>query len=143
MNMSREIEAASLPAPEGASLRESGPAAAGERGRTTVSALAVEQIAGRLAAQCPDVGGTSRRVLGVAAGERRREAVVTARLHGTAAVSLAVRCSVPYPRAAARAAQALRDLLTVRVGELTGLRVQRVDIIVTELTASTAGRRVE
>jgi uncharacterized alkaline shock family protein YloU len=118
---------------------------AGERGRTTVSKAAVERIAARVIAECPDVGGTARRVLGVSAGEAEgRDAAVTARLHGTVAVSLAVRCSVPYPRPVTRATENLREMLTGQVGELTGLSVRRVDITVTELTTPARGaRRVE
>jgi uncharacterized alkaline shock family protein YloU len=118
------------------------PAAAEERGRTTVSRQAVERIAVRIVAECPEVEGTARRVLGVNAGGNRGDATVAARLHGASAVSLAVRCSVPYPRPVARSAEALRELLTARVAELTGLRVQRVDINVTELPAGTSRRRV-
>ena len=117
------------------------PAAAAERGRTTVSRQAVERIAARIVADCPEVEGTARRVLGVNAGGNRGDATVAARLHGASAVSLAVRCSVPYPRPVARSAAALRELLTARVSELTGLRVQRVDINVTELPAGTNRRR--
>lgn len=129
--------AAARPAP--ASTR---PAAA-ERGRTTVSRQAVERIAARLVSECPDVAAPARHALGALIGQRRDEAAVTARLHGTTAVSLAVRCAVPYPRPVARSAEALRTLLMTRLPELTGLRVQRADIIVTELPARTGGRRVE
>src|ERR1700744_2932224 len=104
------------------------PAAA--RGRTAISRQAVERIAVRLVADCPDVGGTARRMLGRPVSHPRDDAAVTARLHGTTAVSLAVRCSVSYPHPVARSAEALRTLLVTRLRELTGLRVQRVDISV-------------
>jgi uncharacterized alkaline shock family protein YloU len=120
------------------------PADVSERGRTTVSGRAVERIAVRLIDECPEAGGTARRILGVSAGQAARESAdVTARLHGTSAVSLAVRCSVPYPRPVARATAALREILTTRLAELTGLTVQRIDITVTELTSAGTGRRVE
>lgn len=113
---------------------------ASERGRTVVTHQAVERIAARLVADCPDVGGTARRVLGLGGGD----AVVAVRLHGARAVSLAVRCSVPYPRPVRRSAEALRELLMTRVPELTGMRVQRVDVTVTWLpTPAASGRRVE
>jgi uncharacterized alkaline shock family protein YloU len=117
------------------------PPAAAERGRTTVSRQAVERIAARIVAECPEVEGTARRVLGVNAGGQRGDAAVAARLHGATAVSLAVRCSVPYPRPVARSAEALRELLIARVRELTGLRVQRVDITVAELSSGANRRR--
>lgn len=113
-----------------------------ERGRTTVSQLTVERITARLLAECPDVGGSARRVLGLPLGAAREESAVTARLHGSHAVSLAVRCSVPYPLPVGRSTEALRTLLITRVAELTGLRVQRVDIAVTALPAASDGRRV-
>lgn len=116
---------------------------AAERGRTVVSAQAVERIVGRVVTECSDVSGIGRRVLGLPVGPGREDAGVAVRLHGTTAVSLAVRCSVPYPRPVARSAEALRTLLIARVTELTGLRVQRVDITVTELPGARAGRRVQ
>jgi uncharacterized alkaline shock family protein YloU len=117
-------------------------APAAERGRTVVSPQAVERIVGRLVTECPEVSGLARRVLGVHVGPAREDAGVAVRLHGTTAVSLAVRCSVPYPRPVARSAEALRTLLIARVTELTGLRVQRVDVTVAELPGASAGRRV-
>ena len=108
---------------------------------TTVSRQAVERIAARLTADSPDVGRPPRRGSGGRGGPG--VAAVAARLHGTTAVSLAVRCSVPYPHPVARSTEALRELLMTRVLELTGLRVQRVDINVTDLPTRAHGRRVE
>lgn len=113
-------------------------------GRTTISEQAVERIATRLVAECADVGGTARRVLGVTVGAAaERDATVAARLHGGTEVSLAVRCSVPYPTPVRRATDTLRELLLRQVSELTGLTVQRVDIAVTELTTDAPGRRLQ
>jgi uncharacterized alkaline shock family protein YloU len=119
-----------------------GAVAPADRGRTVISQQAVERIAGRLVAECPDVDGAARRLLGLPVGPAREDAAVTARLHGTHAVSLAVRCSVGYPRPVKRSAEALRGLLMTRVAELTGLRVQRVDVTVVALPSAAAGRRV-
>jgi uncharacterized alkaline shock family protein YloU len=115
---------------------------AAERGRTTVSRQAVERIAARLTANCPDVGEAPGHVARGRGREPRPGTAVAVRLHGTTAVSLAVRCSVSYPRPVERSAEALRQLLVDRVRELTGLRVQRVDINVTGLPARAGGRRV-
>lgn len=109
---------------------------AAERGRTTITRKAVERITARLVDQCPDVEGSTRRRPGLPG-----DAGVAARLHGTRAVSLAVRCTVPYPRPVRQSAEALRQLLVTRVEEMTGMRVQRVDVTVTALP-SAAGRRV-
>jgi uncharacterized alkaline shock family protein YloU len=140
VNLTQEPRAAAGVIPAAAPV----PAGVSQRGRTTVSRRAVERIAARLIDECPEAGGTARRILGVSAGQPDRcSADVTARLHGATAVSLAVRCSVPYPRPVARAAAAVRELLTARLAELTGLTVQRIDITVTELTTASTGRRVE
>lgn len=116
------------------------PAAAAERGRTIVTRQAVEHITARLTADCAEVSGTTHAGLG--GREHHDDAAVAARLHGSTAVSLAVRCSVPYPQPVARSAEALREFLFRRVSELTGLRVQRVDVAVAELTTGPRGRRV-
>ncbi len=116
------------------------PAAAAERGRTIVTRQAVEHITARLTADCAEVSGTTRPRAG--GRERLDDAAVAARLHGSTAVSLAVRCSVPYPQPVARSAEALREFLFSRVTELTGLRVQRVDVAVAELSTGPRGRRV-
>jgi len=116
----------------------------GERGRTTIAERAVERIATRLIAEAEHVGGTARRMLGVTVGaeDPGREAKVHAYLQGDTAVSLVVRCSVPYPTPVAQVTHALRARLIERVGALTGLVVQRVDITITALTTS-AGVRVQ
>lgn len=117
---------------------------AGERGRTTIATRVVERIAGRVIAECAEVGGTSSRVLGISLGPARHsgDAEVTAQLHGQRAVSLTVRCSVPYPVSVRQATNLVRKQLTTRVGEFTGMTVGRVDITVTALT-TTVGRRVQ
>lgn len=112
-------------------------------GRTTIAPNAVERIATRVVADFAKAGGTANRMLGIPlnkAGESR-DADVEARLHGQQAVSLAVRCSVPYPFDVRQATDTLRAELVDRVGALTGMRVQRVDITVTTLTTD-GGRRV-
>ena len=118
-----------------------GAVAAADRGRTVITRQAVERITARLTADCPEVGGTTHRVLGVRG--RHDDALVAARMHGSTAVSLAVRCSVPYPQPVGRSAEALREFLITRVTELTGLRVQRVDVAVAELSSGPRRRRVQ
>lgn len=124
------------------------PAATGgdtdERGRTTIATKAVERIAAQVVAECVHVGGTSNRVLGISMGAASHagDADVTVHLHGQRAVSLTVRCSVPYPTSIRQATALVRAQLTEQVAELTGMTVRRVDITVTALT-TTAGRRVQ
>ena len=55
---------------------------AAERGRTVVSAQAVERIVGRVVTECPEVSGIGRRVLGLPVGPGREDAGVAVRLRG-------------------------------------------------------------
>jgi uncharacterized alkaline shock family protein YloU len=112
-------------------------------GRLTIAPLAVERMATRAITECGVVGGTAGRLFGISVGEASedRDAEVSARLHGESAVSLSVRCSVAYPTPVRATAQTLREYVAGRIGELTGMRVQRVDVTVVALPSS-AGRRV-
>jgi uncharacterized alkaline shock family protein YloU len=113
-----------------------------ERGATTVAELAVERIATKVVADSAGVGGTARRLLGIAVGQASadRDAEVAARLRGASAVSLSVRCSVPYPTPVAEAVATLRGELSERIDELTGLSLQRVDVTVTSLVTASGAR---
>jgi uncharacterized alkaline shock family protein YloU len=113
-----------------------------ERGRTTVTASAVERIATALTSEFDGIGGTAPRLLTFAVGSEgfSRDAQVSAVVDGDT-VTTTVRCSVSYPTPVASATEALRAHLIARIGELTGLRVRRVDITVTALHNDT-GRRV-
>jgi uncharacterized alkaline shock family protein YloU len=114
-----------------------------ERGRTTVAATAVERIATELTSEFDGIGGAAPTLLNVAVGSEKfgRDAQVSAHVDGDT-VTTAVRCSVSYPTPVASATEALREHLIERIGELTGLRVRRVDITVTALHNGT-GRRVQ
>jgi uncharacterized alkaline shock family protein YloU len=148
------MSASPATAPQATSAQATSAAAAGrhaerpapaERGATTIAEAAIERIATRIIAeQAGGVGGTARRLLGVSMGQAstERDAEVAARLRGTSAVSLAVRCSVGYPTPVAEAVTAMRDALTERIGELTGVAVQRIDVTVTSLPTATTGARV-
>ncbi|MFJ1768477.1 Asp23/Gls24 family envelope stress response protein [Amycolatopsis sp. NPDC088138] len=117
-------------------------AAAGERGALTISDSAVERITARAVTEVAGIGGAATRVLGVAVGGETpdRGAKVTATVTaGTAA--LAVRLSIGYPQPVRETTEAARNHLTRRVGELTGLTVERVDITVTALHTDTAETR--
>jgi uncharacterized alkaline shock family protein YloU len=114
---------------------------ADERGRTTVSELAVERIGTALTSEFDGVGGAARRVLSVAVGGEQldRDAQVSAHVDG-GTVTLVVRCSVRYPAPLATTTEALRGHLCTRIAELTGLRVRRVDITVVALHTTGGGR---
>ena len=91
-------------------------------GMTTVSDRAVRRIAARAA----------REVAGVAEPVR-----VDADVSGDRA-ALDIRLPVRYPEPVGRVTDACRAHLLRRTGELTGLDISRVDIVVTELSAGTA-----
>lgn len=91
-------------------------------GVTTVSDRAVRRIAARAA----------REVAGVAEPVR-----VDADVSGDRA-ALDIRLPVRYPEPVGRVTDACRAHLLRRTGELTGLDISRVDIVVTELSAGAA-----
>ncbi|MFG1797579.1 Asp23/Gls24 family envelope stress response protein [Nocardia sp. NPDC049149] len=96
-------------------------------GATTVAPRAVRRI----------VAQAAREVAGVGADVR-----VDAQMFGDRA-ALEVRLPITYPSPVDRVANACRAHLVRRTGELTGLAVTAIDIVVTELTAETvAGRRI-
>lgn len=137
---------AETPANEAAPQRSPNPDTAGEDtnpGRTTIAPNAVERIATKVVADFATTGGTANQMLGItlSGAGKHQDADVAVRLHGQRAVSLSVWCSVPYPFDVRQATDTLRAELVDRVGALTGMRVQRVDITVTALTTN-GGRRV-
>ncbi|MFD8496768.1 Asp23/Gls24 family envelope stress response protein [Amycolatopsis sp. NPDC059657] len=105
-----------------------------ERGRTTVAPLALERIAARAATDVAGVGGSARRLAGVALGAEKVDQAV--RVHAVVdgdIVNLAVRLSVGYLAPVAATADAVRAHLLDRIGKWTGMTVGRVDIAVTAL----------
>ncbi|UQS24933.1 Asp23/Gls24 family envelope stress response protein [Amycolatopsis thermalba] len=112
------------------------------RGTTVVADRAVQRIAEQVISGMEGVGGSARRVLGVAlgTGDPEQPANVTARVRD-GRVSLAVELSVGYPAPIARTTRAARERLVRKVGELTGLVVERVDITVTALHSDRSRER--
>jgi len=106
------------------------PVPADERGRLTVSERAASRIA---TAVLTEVDGI--------AGPRRRRAApprVAATVKGATA-GFDVRCAVAYPAPVTRTVERARAHLVSRVGELTGLTVDHVDVVVTALPAEGPG----
>ena len=135
-------------APLPVALRKTGAdlAAPGQRGELTIDPKVVEKIAAHAAGEVKDVGGAARRVLNVAVGsdDRADHARVEALVDGRTVV-VDVQCSITYPSPVATVSQRLREHLTSRIGELTGLDVAQIDITVVALTtpgsgSSTSGR---
>ncbi|MEV0359436.1 Asp23/Gls24 family envelope stress response protein [Nocardia sp. NPDC050697] len=88
------------------------------RGATTVAPRAVRRIAELAAGEVPGVAAPVR-VQAVVRGDWTR---------------LSAEVPVRYPEPIRRVTDACRAHLTARVGELTGLRVSRVEILVPVLT---------
>ncbi|WP_116050161.1 Asp23/Gls24 family envelope stress response protein [Amycolatopsis palatopharyngis] len=133
------LETEIRPQPSSPSVEESQDT---DRGRTTLEERAVERIAARAVSEVDGIGGSAPRVLGVAVGadEPDRTARVTARLDGDTA-TLEVRLSVAYPASVAATTERARSHLIRRTEELTGLRISKVDILVTALHGAVADTR--
>lgn len=121
---------------------QAGPGSATDRGRTTLEERVVERIAAHAVAEVDGIGGSAPRVLGVAVGadEADRAARVTARMDGET-TALEVRLSVTYPASVTATTERAREHVIRRTAELTGLRVTRVDIVVTGLHGPVADTR--
>jgi uncharacterized alkaline shock family protein YloU len=105
------------------------------RGRTEIAGRVLERIAAHALTEVEETGGAARRVLGVplGAGGGRTRPRVTAHVDGHLAI-LRMRITVTYPAPIRQVTRRLRDQVTSRVGELTGLEVRQVDIDVARLT---------
>ncbi|OII65146.1 hypothetical protein BJP40_17975 [Streptomyces sp. CC53] len=104
----------------------------------------VERIAARAVREAGRVGGVAPRLLGVPLGREgaQRASPVTAWVGGDV-TSLAVTVSLVWPWSARTTTRRLRDHIIERVQNLTGLRVDHVDIDVTRLPSpSGPARRV-
>lgn len=120
---------------------------AADRGELTIADRVVEKIASAALGEVEHVGGTARRVLGVALGAAAPEqlaqvrAQVRAHVDGSL-VTLHVTCGVAYPAPVATVTEHARSRIIDRVRQLTGLDTRQVDITVTALTTTrTQGRR--
>jgi uncharacterized alkaline shock family protein YloU len=99
----------------------------GELGRTTMDDRVVKKIVARAATEVDGIGDGPK---------------VTANIDGDSA-TVDIRLSVPYPASVARTTEMVRAHLIRRTGELTGLTVPRVDIVVDALRGNeTQVRRV-
>lgn len=110
---------------------------AGNRGDLTIGAGVVEKIAQRAALEVPGVvdvvsRGLSRVVGGGNAGASA-EVLPGARQDQSRTARIDLTLSLRYPAPAMQTTRAVRDHVVERVQQLTGLRVERVDITVAEL----------
>lgn len=104
------------------------------RGRTRVADRVLERIAAHAVAETAQVGGAAPRLLGVPLGRdtARTAARVSAQVDGHLAI-VKVTLSVTYPAPIRRVTRRVREQVTARVSELTGLDVRQVDIDIASL----------
>jgi uncharacterized alkaline shock family protein YloU len=102
------------------------------RGRLVLAEKVVEKIAGQAAAEVGATSGRSSQVLGVGDPDPDARPRVDVDLSAVSA-DLALKVGIAYPGSIRRATQQIREHVTRRVEELTGVDVRRVDIDVTLL----------
>jgi uncharacterized alkaline shock family protein YloU len=112
------------------------------RGLTQIADRVLERIAAHALTEVKETGGAARRLLGVPLGHDSEHTAprVTARVDGNLA-TLRIRISVLYPAPIRQVTRRLRDHVTARIGELTGLDVRQVDIDIAALIQPQAHRR--
>jgi len=110
-----------------------------QRGRLVMARNVVEKVASQAAMEAVATSGRSRGLLGLGAkpdpGARPK---VDADL-STNSTDLAIAVGLTYPCSIRTATQQIRDHVTRRVEQLTGVDVRRVDIDVTFLNAEAGG----
>lgn len=106
------------------------------RGRTQIADRVLERIAARAVTEVDQAGGAARRLLGVPLGRQGADtaARVTAHVDGQLAM-VTVRLSVTYPAPIRQVTRRVRDHITARVTQLTGLDLRQVDIDIAALTS--------
>lgn len=111
------------------------------RGRLVLPERVIEKIAGQAASEVAEAAGRSGGVLGIgAAADSSARPRVEVDLSAVSA-DLSIKVGIAYPGSIRAATQQLRDHVTRRVEELTGVDVRRVDIDVTFLTLGFDERR--
>ncbi len=111
------------------------------RGRLVIPERVIGKIAGQAASEVAVASGRSGGVLGIGAdpdsGARPRVEVDLS----AASADLSITVGIAYPGSIRAATQQLREHVTRRVEQLTGVNVRRVDIDVAFLTTGTDDRR--
>lgn len=115
----------------------------GDRGSTRLSRKVLEKIAGQVAKDETFAGGSSGGFLGIGAqADLSARPQADVELAGNVA-SLKVEVGLPYPAPLRQLADQLRDRMSGRITELTGVEVHQVDVTISWLRpdAPAAGRR--
>ncbi len=124
----------SAPAPRRAAAAETGRVEPRRRGRLVLAEKVVEKIAGQAANEVSGASGRSGGLLSIGsdadpAARPRVEVDLSAE-----SADLSIKIGIAYPGSIRAATQQVREHVTRRVEELTGVDVRRVDIEVTFLT---------
>jgi uncharacterized alkaline shock family protein YloU len=111
-------------------------------GRVTIADRVLERLATHALADIDEVGGVARRVLGVPVGGSGTDTAprVDAHVDGHLA-TLAMTVSVVYPAPVRQVARRLRDVVSERIAEATGLEIRQVDIDIATLVPAAPSRR--
>jgi uncharacterized alkaline shock family protein YloU len=132
------IERRRLVAPQ-----ESGSVPPEERGQLTVDDRVVEKVAGHAVTSITDAAAAPRRMLGMNIGEARPDDAPTVRARvqdDTATIQVAI--AVRWPRSVQQTAAEVRERIRSEVADITGVRVNRVDVEVVSMTMPASERRV-
>lgn len=111
----------------------------GGPGLTEIHDRVVSKIARQAVAEVEGTGGVARRLLGRSVGHESAEAKVDADVDGNLVV-VHVQLSVTWPQPVRAVTRAVRDRVSSRLVELTGLQVAEVDIEVASLAPPTVTR---
>jgi uncharacterized alkaline shock family protein YloU len=113
-----------------------------ERGRLTVDDRVVEKVAGHAVRLVTDAAAAPRRVLGVNVGGARPDhaASVQAEVQDDIA-SVRVAIAVRWPRSVPKVANEVRKRIRAEVTDITGVRVDHVDVEVVSMTLPDAAER--
>jgi len=117
----------------------------GGPGATVIADRVVERIAAQAVAEVDRATGVARQVLGMSFGstDEHTRARVSADVDG-GVVAVQVGLAVMWPSSITTVTRQVREHVTSRVQQLTGLQVADVDIDVTELlTTTTPPARVQ
>lgn len=134
MTVTAPVRAGGGPQPDGDAQGSAGRLEPAQRGRTRIADRVVEKIAARAVAEVDNATGVARKVLGVRLGSAGPDssANVSADVDGGVVAVKAV-MSVRWPAPVRTVTRQVRTNVTDRVQNLTGLRVQYVDIEVATL----------
>lgn len=107
---------------------------AGDRGDTRIADRVVEKIAIQALKEVEQASGAAKRWLGMRFGrdQDQQEPQVTPHRHGDL-VTMEMTISVRYPAPVRQVTRRLREHVTTRVQETTGLQVRQVDIRIARL----------